>query len=32
MFSLARICRFDPVPVMMMSAGVLIGAMMVFAF
>ena len=32
MFSFDRIRRFDPVPMMMMSVGVLIGAMMVFAF
>jgi hypothetical protein len=32
MFSFSQIRRFDPVPVMMMSVGVLLGAMMVFAF
>ena len=32
MSTLARLRRFDPVPVMMMSVGVLLGAVMVWAF
>jgi len=31
MAALARLRRFDPVPVMMMSFGVLLGAVLVFA-
>jgi hypothetical protein len=32
MFNLALVRRFDPVPVLMMSVGVLLGAMLVLVF